>query len=48
MITDMQKEAILILAEAEKATLGSYAKVAVKCDVNASIISLIKNRKIRY
>jgi type II secretory pathway predicted ATPase ExeA len=45
MITEVQKEAIRTLVEAEKVTLRSQEKVAVKCGVNAAVISLIVNRK---
>lgn len=44
-MTAQQKQEIALLLEEEKARLGSYAKVAVKCDVSDATISLIVNGK---
>lgn len=45
-MTTIQKQEIALLIEQEKERLGSYAKVATKCDVSEATISLIKNGKL--
>jgi len=40
------KQEVALLIEQEKERLGSYAKVATKCDVSPATISLIQNGKL--
>ncbi|REC47846.1 MULTISPECIES: ATP-binding protein [Chryseobacterium] len=44
-MTNLQKNEIVILIENEKNRLGSYAKVATKCDVSTAMISNMINKK---
>jgi hypothetical protein len=43
-MTNLQKNEIVILIENEKTRLGSYAKVATKCEVSTATVSQMINR----